>query len=92
MGSGFRLGSGLRFGVRVKVWGQGWGLALLLARLLDLGVLGAAVLDLTARPTVEPVSAHLTWVGLGVRFGLDLLVGVGVSGQDFRLGLGLGLR
>ena len=85
------LGSGSRLGVRVKVWGQ-WGWVLLLARLLDLGVLGAAVLDLTARPTVEPVSAHLTWVGLGVRFGLDLLVGVGVSGQDFRLGLGLGLR
>ena len=91
MSSGLRSGSALRFGVRVKIWGQGWGLALLL-RLLDLGVLGAAVLDLTARPTVEPVSAHLTWVGLGVRFDLDLLVGVGVSGQDFRLGLGLGLR
>ena len=44
---------------RVKVCGQRWGLALLLARLLDPGVLGAAVLDLTARPTVEPVGAHL---------------------------------
>ena len=82
------MGSGSRLGVRVKVWGQ-WGWVLLLARLLDLGVLGAAVLDLTARPTVEPVGAHLIWVGLGVRFGLDLLVGVGVSGQGFRLGLGL---
>ena len=80
MSSGLRFGSALRFGVRVKIWGQGWGLALLLARLLDLGVLGAAVLDLTARPTVEPVGAHLMWVGLGVRFGLDFLVGVGVSG------------
>ena len=86
------MGSGFRFGVRVKVWGQRWGLILLLARLLDPGVLGATVLDLTARPTVEPVGAHLIWVGLGVRFGLDLLVGIGVSGQDFRLGLGLGLR
>ena len=80
MSSGLRFGSALRFGVRVKIWGQGWGLALLLARLLDLGVLGAAVLDLAARPTVEPVGAHLMWVGLGVRFGLDFLVGVGVSG------------
>ena len=80
LGSWLTLGSGLRFGVTVKVWGQGWGLALLLARLLDLGVLGAAVLDLAARPTVEPVGAHLIWVGLGVRFSLDFLVGVGVSG------------
>ena len=82
------MSSRSRLGVSFKVWGQ-WGWVLLLARLLDLGVLGAAVLDLTARPTVEPVGAHLIWVGLGVRFGLDLLVGVGVSGQDFRLGLGL---
>ena len=73
------MSSRSRLGVSFKVWGQ-WGWVLLLARLLDLGVLGAAVLDLTARPTVEPVGAHLIWVGLGVRFGLDLLVGVGVSG------------
>ena len=83
---------------------MGSGLALLLARLLDLCVLGAAVLDLAARPTVEPVGAHLIWAGLGVRFSVDFWLAlefrarararaqmkVRVNAQIPRLGLGLG--